>query len=643
MLRTKLVLLFFAMNVHCVFAQSFPPVTGLDVAVELHCDDDLALSQGFVDGLREHVELVLSTMLGGGAKVKIESTPAIADWLSEHDLAELTPANCQTLGCDKSEKTILIDVQYRSGCFSLSATEFDRHFDSRGPIYEAEIVQRNMVRESAARLAMNCWTPIGRIQSKRDREMVISFANMARLLSVPNWSRMKKGAVLQLYRETINGNQLRQDAHPTQFLTIKTVSPSGAVAVPVGNEWDENWFQYVDDSRARYLVRRVAVREGLSRVKVLISGTVKDKPNVLVPRGGCDVYLHDKQPSTTQFIQNAIAVTNREGEAAFRVDSPQPVFLTVAYENQSITQPYVPGVSPEPVMFQFRYLGNQSDYLTRLAALHDKLRASSAVINSRIQQITDTAKDADVATIQRLGQEALKRANVDALIEQVDEIEKLAKAESLDISKEIASFRRSAQNLTQQTSKLQSEMLTAESFAAGERALESIQGHFDAMRWDEVLSEMSAFSQKYPDHPQATKLTAIRSAIEPQNAEHGAARQTLIRAGKASDFNALKGQWSQIRDALLLLLQHDDSVYLTSVNAMRDGWMRLVNEEINSIKADNVAANKLQGQARDDEVAALKARVAALKPVRDDLEQLGPKILESAKKAKELLGDVAKP
>lgn len=622
-----------------VDAQVFPPVNRLEVSVVLYSEQDPAVSEVFLSQVRERVGLVLRTTLGSNAKADVRSVPAVDAWLSEHSLSELTPVLCRSLGCDQSAKTIFVRLTYDAGSFDIEAAEFDKHFDTIGRVQTARIVQRSMVREAAGRMALNCWTPVGEILDYRDGRFQIEFANMARLLSVPNWSRLTKGAVLQLYRETISGNQLRQDAHPTQFLTIDSVSPRGVTASPVGSSWDQNWFQYVGDARARYFVRRVAPRSGQTRVQVMISGTVVDKPQVLVPRGGCDVYLHDQPPTRQMMDSDIVAVTDRDGLARFQIDTPKPVFLTVAYENQSITQPFVPGISPEPVKFQFQYLGNQSDYLTRIASLHDSLRANAAVINSKIAEISTKAKDVDDATIRRLGQEAIALAQSDDLIDQVDSIERQAAAENLDVSDAIRAFRTTANDLIRQTNKIRGDMMMAETFAAAERALESIQGHHDAFRWDQMLSEMEDFARKYPEHPQVTKLPEIRNAVQPKDAEHAAARNVLADAENVNDIKMLTDKWPVIRHALDNLFQNNDSLYLANVNVTREKWMKIVNAEIDSLKADNVAAAALTGQQRTDAAAKLKARVAALKPVGDDLKSLGPRILAEAKKVTNFLKD----
>ncbi|TWU05627.1 coiled-coil domain-containing protein [Stieleria varia] len=615
----------------------FPVATGLDVSVVLHAERDPAVSDSLLTAVQNRVERLFVTVLGAGATVDIVSRPAVDEWLGRNSIEQLTAAQCRLLGLDGDEKTIVLSIEYRNGSFYIHAGEFDRHFDQFGPIESAEVVQRDMLDEAAARLAMNCWTPVGQIVSTQDDKFVVHFANLPRLLSTSKLSRLDQGAVLQLYRETINDNQLRQDAHPSQFLAIESLGANAVVAAPIGDAWDRDWFQYLDDARARYLVRRVTPRTGVSRLQVLLTGTVPDQPDILAPRGGCDVYLHDQPSPRLKINSNIAAVTQRNGLAEFQVDHPKPIFVTVAYENQAITQPFVRGVSPEPLIFQFRYLGNQGDYLTSLKGLHDQLRANAAKINQLVATISNKAKESDEQTIRQLSNEALQLANVDSLVDQAEAIDEAAKVENLDLSEAMKSFRKTIDDMNAQTARLRADMAMAERFAAAESSLKTIQEAFDAMRWAEALALLERFAVEFPGHPQSGKLDRFRSAARAVNSTHAAARQRILDARTAQDISALTARWSAISQAIENLLSHDDALYLSHVNQMRDRWQQLVNDEIQSIKSDNVAAAALQGSAQDKAVAVLKQRVADLSPVRQDLERLGPQILAAAQKSKDLL------
>ena len=626
---------------HPAMSQRFPTFSTLDVTVVVHHNGAPEITESLLERTKLQIKRELTTLLGKGANVKLKSLDSFATWRIENDMTSLNSKQCLLIGCSRDEKTILVDVHYAHGSFRIQATEYDPHFDQLTAIQESAIVQREMVPVATSRLALRCWTPVGRIQSGQDGRFHISFSNLVRLQSLSNWSQINKDSVLQPYRETVQGNQLRQDIHPSQFLRIQSVSSSGVIAVPIGTQWDTAWFQYISNPNARYLVRRVRPRTGESTVKVLLSGTVKTKPDLKVPRGGCDVYLHHEPTAGRNAIRDAIAVTDRKGEATFSVGSANAVFLTVAYENQSITKTFVPGVSPEPLEFEFRYLGNQSDYLTTLASLQDDLRAKAARINSTLEQISDAAKSDAPDRVQELATVALRMSSTKETLARVDEIEKQVVAANLDLSGVIAAIRRSAVDLDTQSQKLRRQMSMAQSFAAAEKSLTSIQGHFDAMRWDKVLQEMRVFASEYPDHPQAKKLPSIRDAVEPTNQAHANARTILLRTGNETDFESLAKQWTRIRAAIVLLLQNDDQLYLTSVNVRREKWERLVNKEIDSIKADNVAAGALRGPDRDDAIVELKARLARLTPIRNDMAKFGPQILEAAKGSRDLLGDAS--
>ncbi len=610
-----------------VMGQSFPGGSGMEVSVFLYADPNPALNQRFVESLEQQALLMLRTMLGSGANVELLRLPNLSKWLQRGELDELDEEQCRGFGCDKTEKAVLLCIRYSRGTFLISGAEFDRHFDSYGPVQSSRIVQRSMVKDAVGRMAMRCWTPIGEINSFKDGAFSIGFANLARLIAVSKWSNLGSGAVLQVYRETLDGNQMRQDAHPTELLVVDSISQTGARAKPIGQS-DTAWFQYLGHPQARYLARRVMPRSGKSTVKVMLSGLIRDQPDVLVPRGGCDVYITDQPPSGNRLPVKSDAVTNRGGIAQIEIDSTSPVFITVAYEDYTSTQPIVSGVTPDPIEFRFDYQGNRSDHLVSLNWIRDELRARSATINDLIKTINDTAKQGDAATIRSQADQALASAEAGELVAQANSIQERAKKEGLDISKQVASVLAVAQQLDQSTKELQETLRDAEMFAVKEHQLEEIQNLFNQRDWMKTLAAMEKFAAEFPDHPQTARLPAFRSAVQAKGKEHADARTLLLDSIGLARSDELMKRWDKMRDAIELLLKHDDGLYLASVNAELDSWIGLLNQEINDIKAANVPG------LTTDQAKKLQDRANKATQVRTDFDRLRPLVLSTAEKAK---------
>jgi len=494
-----------------------------------------------------------------------------------------------------------------------------------------------MVADSAARLALRSWTPVGRVNRQSGpRDFLVNFANHARMIHVPNWSRLVPGAVLQIFRRSTYDASGGLQQHPTMFLRIKSVSATGAVATPLEDVWDQPWMQLVGDSQTEYLVRRVIPTSGPFRLRVSLRGQVESDPDLLVPRGGCDVYVHQQPRLNLRVVDRVDAVTNRDGLATVTVPDAKPLFVTVLYGDQRITRGVVRGATPEPMPFEFEYMGNQTDYLNSLRWVEDKLRANQSLINEQIDRINQLAKQGDREQIRALAGEAKQFADVEAVMKRIDSIERTAKEEGVDITQAIAQTRSLAAQLIQSNRDLSGKMDQAVRFADAEGRLETIQQHFNARRWDEALEVWRQFVADFPDHPQNAKFAAFQQAATANDPQHSAARRTIAAADDIDDMKTLVSRWDDIRGAIDTLIGHDDALYLASVQSLAAEWKSVLVAEADSLRADNQRGKSLAQDQRNAMVQQLLKRKKDLETINKELTARSDRVDEAAKRIQSL-------
>jgi hypothetical protein len=349
-----------------------------------------------------------------------------------------------------------------------------------------------------------------------------------------------------------------------------------------------------------------------------------------VPRGGCDVYVSEAPRLRSNGLDRVVGVTNRDGIATIEVVSDNPVFVSVSYENVTKTRSFVRGVTPEPFVFTFEYLGGQSDYLNSINWLQDEVRANAAVINSLVEQVNSIAREGDPAKIAELTRRVSQLQNVDEFVQKANSIEAHAKAKNLDISERIKQFREVAEQLRLQTRNLQEKLDGAKMFANAEGQLEDFQNLFNAMKWPESLAALEKFSIDFPDHPHSRKLAGFRTAVQPKDQNHAQARETLLSAIGMTRSQTLMDRWDAMRSALEILLQHNDALYLATINAEWNEWKILFGEEIKEIVALNTSA-----PPADKPKLIVRSQHAGI--VKSDFERLEPLILAAAKESRRVL------
>ena len=264
-------------------ADGFPPLTGKELALVLQTTDHPALNEPFLRRVQTRVETMLRVLLGEDARLKWPDAPPLGRWLRDHSLDQLTAENCRQFGLDQAEKTLILRVSLSRDGYELSAVEYDRHFDTLDRVHSTRVGQRDLVGDALGRLTLRCWTPVGELVTRRGNAWVVRYGEWSQLSRLPEWSRLKRGAVLQLVREVQTADGIRQKPRTDQFLTLQSLTPDDAeceLAMPEGA--GSNWFQYLGHAQARYLVRRLSPTSG----ELIARAVFKDS---LTPREGCEV------------------------------------------------------------------------------------------------------------------------------------------------------------------------------------------------------------------------------------------------------------------------------------------------------------------------------------------------------------------
>lgn len=566
-----------ATSVECPAQQStWDAVDGRDIGVTVRTNDHPALGKPFVDRIHQRTSEVLTILLGGSASVVRETTPNIGDWLRLHRLTELTTDHCVQFGLNRHQKEILVDLRYERGVYRASVVEYDRHLQTLCSVRSGETSQRNMVADLAAHLVLQSWSPVGTIVGRQADEFEVEFTDLSRLASVSDWSGIRPGAVLQLFSEVRNRNQPRRvQGRDDQFLIVKVVGAHTLTARPaIPEPAGSTWFSQLGDSRVRYLVRRAAADSSPFNVRVVLQESNS-------PREGCFVYVSTTMPQPPEQLGEMVGSTTSAGRLAADFFPSGLRYVTVAYEDLTATRPAVPGITGSPMRFVFPSRGTQSACRLKVDRLRSELSDASSLLNIRLKEVeaADMALDADKAEEAAVAAETHKNSVI-------------------SIRDQAQAIRRAPDDCDEETIRQLDALIMAADQLLGRYQgvgdsvsvirIKLLQREIDAAwrehRWSDVqtlLGEYVTLKREIgePDSREERRLDELNTALAVSDRDHLDARTTLERSVGMDNVDDLQGRWSEIRDALDLLIRRRDHFWLRKIYGEFPTWSALLTDE----------------------------------------------------------------
>jgi len=597
-------------------AQLFPVHTGTEVGFVLHVDEHPALGPAFVERARRRLERMLTTLLGYRAQVRqLEALP-LRNWMTDHALAELTSDECRQFGLSAMEKTIVLRMTRSTSGYELASREYDRHFDTLDQRQHVRVVQRELVPDTLGRLALRCWTPVGKITGHSGGRFTIQFDQAARLSSVASWSRLAPGAVLQMFRDVQTAGGARQHARTDQFLVVSDVHDQqleASLALPESGGASP-WFQYIGYPQAQYLVRRLTPVSTEIAVKVVFRDT-------LLPREGCAVNLS----SSLSINPDLVGHTGPGGLISVKSPESGLQFLTVQYEKQELQKVCLPGVTPSPLLFQIAPRSDSMGMDTQVAKLEDKLRDRIAVINDLVVKMNEASQLRDVTRMEQLMADA----------EQTSFAQLESEVQSL-----IAQVENSTSGIPERLQTLQDDVQQAQQKSGLEKFRQALRtgqeevlkrkiaAAYQAARWSDAEQLLKQYVRLVPDDATASqRLAELSAGLPVQSQPHAAARRTIERLQGLTKVEEVISHWDELNDSLSLLLSLKDRLWLMLAEKQFNNWLTLINDDVNRIKQVADSGTALTQEQRD--ALADRART---------LETLGPSLSRIVEQTDAILG-----
>lgn len=599
-------------------AQSWTPLTGKDLGYVLHVADHPALGETFTQRCESRLQQMLQSLLGFDAKIVAVNQPPLQRWLRDHALEELTPELCRQFKLDQTEKTVVLQVSWDRGVYRLGAVEYDRHFEQVDRSHQTQVWQRELVADSLGRLALRCWSPVGRLVSRHDGSFLVHYPDAARLIAVGEWSRLKAGSVLQLYRELRTQDGIRQKPRMDQFLVVDQVTPAGfecTLAIPDIQATD-TWFKHLADPQARYLVRRLTPTGGDITAKVVF----KDSS---VPREGCEVTVSDNP----RLAARPLGQTGAGGEVIVPANSSGLLYITIQYDDQKLTKACFVGVTPSPLLFQIAARGSASDLDSEIARLEDRLRDNVAMLNDVVRQMNDAKKLNDVPKMEELLTQAEKTGNFSELKAAVTELTRKTPPTDTDSAGRLKTLLADIQQVGQQSNL--GSFKTAVTTGRINVLKQQIAAAYNESRWQDASKLLEEYVQADPqDETAKDRLAELSAGLPVQDVAHRKARETIDQRRGMTRIEDLIAHWTELNIALKLVLKHKDRLWLMTAEKEFNSWSTLVSDDVEHVKKTVAAGTTSLDQAQLDDLARRAKQ----------LEMLGLELSQTIEQCDEFLG-----
>ncbi|MEO2032845.1 MAG: hypothetical protein ABGZ35_12235 [Planctomycetaceae bacterium] len=600
--------------------QTFEPLSGNKVGVYIHAEHVPALDDRLLNRVYDRTAGMMLAMLGTKTMLKQLSVPALDLWLSDHSLNQLTANVVHTNGLRPFEdhnldRVIFLKLSFQKGTYRVEVTELDDYlFDVSIPLIQTT-VQRETLPSVAGRLALDSWSPVGQITDRSKVGYVVEIPNLQQLKKTPRWSRLQSGAVLQIFHEYMdsNGELKSSPAVTDQFLIVDSFGTGNslmtrlAVADPQYSSTTGYFSQLGNTKSARYLARIVPNRKEEFRIQALIRETGS-------PREDCVVFESEHAPSGNSQLGRRVGFTDVDGMVTVRPRSGGLRYITVQYDNVYRTRVFVPSVTADLLPFYFAHQGASLDLTGPLTLVEDQIESLERRINDVTSQINDAIKRLDIDEIQSLKKNREQLLDqVQAFQKRLDGISKTAKDRVPALVTRVDAAIKRAQNIEKK--------VAANQVDEGNARLKRYQLDLDVAlggyQWKQALDILEQYvplKQQLGnlDANESGRLRHLRAALAATDVQLVAARSVVESASGIRSGDDLLKRWDTVRDALQLLVKHNDYYWTEPMLKEYRSWRQLLDVAV------VVAVN--DGKGKLDEVAA-RANAKRLKQITLTLEE----------------------
>lgn len=539
---------------------SWPALRNTDIGVSLSTGDHPALSQAFVDRVYERTEQIIKMMWGGETTIQRTSYPNLDAWLEVHSLDDLDAQKCSQLGVNQHAKEIIIHLDYNQGKYQITVSQYDQYLQALQNAISETTLQRMMVNDVAARLAVQSWSPIGVVIGQNNNHYQVVFPDVSNMSALQEWGLLRVGSILQLYSETLNQTQLRQSSGSTsQFLIVSEINDSGILAkLALPESANSGWFQHLGHRHARYLTRIVRPLQSPLNVEVSLVETG-------APREGCAVYLSTSSPE--EDYGELIGLTNTAGRLSKTPKIGSLSYLTVSYEDLKKTRVIVPGVTPSRLDFSFPYRGQQSRQQLVLQGLETQLSNYSLRIQQRVQELEAVTQKSDVDRAEQLA------AEIDELLSKVNSLDKRIQVLNRSSEYSQASVSSRLKELSTNLAKAQTDVGKVEdavTIARMNRLKSQFETHWNAQDWELAREDLQSFLKNsenidgdYPILEQ--KFQLLESALKNNDSDLTQARKVVENSIGIEQLDQLQRLWPSLKKSLEILNQKQDYLWLIEI------------------------------------------------------------------------------
>lgn len=591
-------------------AQQWPAGDPACIRLCLSADDPRTLGEPFQNRIRKQVTDVLRLLVGARLQLSAQPLPALEQWLRTHPLEQLTRAVCHACGCPDTEKTLLLTVRYSAGTYSLAAVEYDPQFDERGPVLRRQVVQRELVPDTLARLAARSWCPVGQVVAASTGRYEIRFAGLGRLQHGPAWAALKPQQVLQLCRQVWTADGIEPQTSTDQFLLVDQLDDQRVLARPADPQDRASWLAQLQDPRVRYLVRRVDGEPEPVTVEVRLLDSYQ-------PREGCEVYLAPPPPAAKKPPQR-LGVTDCNGQLTFLPTTGPLLEIAVHYHDLVATKRFAIGVSTTPLLFLVPdRSGERLDFQMALNQVLDQKRNKVIHIRALQDQLQAAQAAADASQAAELIRQLQQEFRLDDLRYATQTIARLAATKNVDVKPLVDRVYQELDDLQKQYDAAQYQKI--DRITRSKQLKHQIDGASQTGDWAAAQQLLEEFCRLNPeDQPSRAQLERLRRARQPKTAAVEQARTVVWRALGTTRSDDLLLRWDELQPALETLLQADDRLPLYNVAPEYERWAELLADEIRQLQARTAG-----GPLRDpDEAHRLETRRRQIVRVSDDLANL---------------------
>ena len=576
------------------------PASGLasdriySIALHLDAAADPALSELLLDRARSSTEKAFRAVMGAAVQLRRLSATEAArlglDNATELDLEQISQVWPST------ERLLWVHVGRERNTLSVQAIEYDPLVRVLGTKQIQRTVQRTLLPETAARVALRAFTPVAEVQAVEDSKVRVKFLSSIPLRDHRSWIGLepKMGLELICERRRAGSSEVEITVNRSSFLTLHRWSEEGAECVLVGAEG--GWFGDFPRASVRYLAR--PVRHVPKELSVLVLR--KDSGE---PQEGCEVFSSNRGYSTSP--NDSRGFTGASGMVQFRAQSRGVQFVSLQYEDLILQAPLMPGASSNPLVFQLRTRGRRGEFVRRLQQIYQELRdqvLSDRQILSELKQLVDEENIDELR--RRVTQVNRDRLTLSDVLKSVEAIDRRAALGGEDVSK-LAS-RISAYAATA-TEPLGPELLPYAQWAdqlEKRQKVDEINDRQRVMDWPALVGLYERLLALDPGNKQlADELSRLRNDLKTKGPEHAQARKFVDEELPRITLGQLRDQWFNIEQATERLLAARDHLWLLKVRRSLNRWGRAWSSEVSRLvgeielaKEDPAKAEQVAGQ-----------------------------------------------